>query len=164
MTPRVSCWRRIHRIDHGLGVLAICTGCPNVRCRRWQSMPIHELNSPSQWAHLKPNDIGNCFLPTGFPWPAPRRILWMAFNLMLQFSARGWNSDAHDPTAWFCCNFFKIETKHNTKRLRTAPCIAMNGSVAWLCYILCMHPGWFKFHILNENTDQNVRSLTLNRN
>ena len=166
-TPRVSCWRRFPAKkwssrpvnDMDLELLGSAHGVPtDLLCLRWQSMPARDPNSLLQWTHLKPNDSGTCLGASGFPRsavaPAPRRTLWMAFNLMLQFPASGWDSDAHDPTAC-CC---ETGTKHNTKRIHTTTCIAMDGSVAWLC----THHGWF--HILNENTDQNVRSLTLNQN
>ena len=161
-TPRVPCWWRIPADwspravnDMDLELLGSAHGVPtyNLFLRCW-AMPARDSNSLPQWAHLKPNDSGNCFGASGFPRPAPRRMLWMAFNLMLQFPASGWDSDAHDPTAC-CC---ETGTKHNTKRIHTTTCIAMDGSVAWLC----THHGWF--HILNKKTDQNVRSLSLHQN
>jgi hypothetical protein len=113
---------------HGLVVPGICTRW------RWQSMACRESNSFLLWTHLKPNAIGNRLGPSGFPLPAPRRMLWIAFNL-LQFSASG-QIDA---------NCSETETKHNTKRrIRTTLCIATDGSVAWMC----THHGLF--HNLNE--------------
>jgi hypothetical protein len=75
--------------------------------------------------------------PSGFPLSAPRRMLWIALNL-LQFSASG-QIDAN------CSDFSETETKHKTKRrIRTILCIATDGSVAWMC----THHGLF--HNLNE--------------
>ena len=164
-TPRVSCWRRISVKewsprpvnDMDLEFLGSAHGVPTDElCLRWTSMPARDPNSLLRWRHLKPNDSGTCLGPSGFPRPTPPCMLWMAFNLMLQFSASGWlgDLDAHDPTAC-CC---ETGTKHNTKRIHTTTCIAMDGSGAWLC----THHDWF--HILNKNTDPNVRILTLNQN
>ena len=141
-TPRVSCWRRIPAKecppravnDMDLEFLGSAHGVPtDALCLWWVSMPIRESNSLLQWAHWKPNDSGNCFTPLGCPLPAPRRMLWMAFNF-LQFSASG-PSDA---------NCSEPGTKHNTKNNCSTLCIATDGSVAWMC----THHG--RFHILNE--------------
>ena len=112
----------------------------DVLCLRWMSMTCRDSNSLLQWAHLKPNDMGNLFGPSGFPLPAPlpapRRMLWLDFNL-LWISASG-PIDA---------NISETGTKHNTKRRIRTPrilCIATDWSVAWMC----THHGLF--HNLNE--------------
>ena len=155
-TPRVSCWRRIPAAwsprsvnDMDLWFLgsASAHGVPNNElCLWWMSMACRESNSFLQWAHLKPNDMGNLFGPSGFPLPAPlpapRRMLWLDFNL-LQISVSG-PIDA---------NGSETGTKHNTKRsIRTTLCIAIDGSVDWTCtdYITI----WMK-------NNQNVRRMTL---
>ena len=114
-TPRVSCWRRIPAvwsprsvIDIDLWFLGSAHGVPtDPLCLRWQSMACSESNSFLQWTHLKPNAIGNRLGPSCFPLPAPRRMLWVALNLLHQFSAGG-QIDA---------NCSETETKHNTKRI-----------------------------------------------
>ena len=157
-TPSVSCSRttpakeRPPRSvnDMDLWFSGSAHGVPiELPCLRWQSKATREPNSPRHSRHLNPSDIGTCALPSGFPRPAPRRMLWnLKFNLH-QFSAR--DSDAQY-SPWS-----NTETKHNTKRLRTTPCMVTYGSVAWFC----THRGWQWLHhmILNENqNDQNVRS------
>jgi hypothetical protein len=42
-------------------------------------MPFRDPNSPPQYAHLKPKETGNFFLPPGIPLSAACRI----FKLML---------------------------------------------------------------------------------
>ena len=83
-TPRVSCGRRFpvtnpmyespRRVnDMDLEFMGSAQGVPmELRCRRWQSMPARDPNSPPQYAHLKPNESGNFFLPPGIPPPALR--------------------------------------------------------------------------------------------
>ena len=145
-TPRVSCWRRIPAAwsprsvnDMDLWFLGSAHGVPNDElCLRWMSMACRESNSFLQWAHLKPNDMGNLFGPSGFPLPAPlaapRSMLWLDFNL-LQISVSG-PIDA---------NGSETGTKYNTKRsIRTTLCIAIDGSVDWTC----THHGLY--HNLNE--------------
>ena len=147
-TPRVSCWRRIPAAwsprsvnDMDLWFLGSAHGVPtDVLCLRWMSMVCRDSNLLLQWAHLKPNDMGNLFGPSGFPLPAPlpapRRMLWLDFNL-LWISASG-PIDA---------NISETGTKHNTKRRIRTPrilCIATDWSVAWMC----THHGLF--HNLNE--------------
>ena len=99
---------------HGLVVPGICTLSSNRRA-------VSAMN---------PNAIGNRLGPSGLPLPAPRRMLWIAFN-WLQCSASG-QIDA---------NCSETGTKHNTKRrIRTTLCIATDGSVAWMC----THHGLFR--------------------
>ena len=82
-TPRVSCRRRIPAEwspravnDMDLEFLGSAHGVPtNMLCLRCWAMPARESNSLLQLAHLKPNDSGNCFGPSGFPLPAPRSML-----------------------------------------------------------------------------------------
>ena len=77
-TPRVSYWLRILAAwsprsvnDIDLWFLGSAHGVPNDElCLRWMSMAYRESNSFLQWAHLKPNDMGNLFGPSGFPLPA----------------------------------------------------------------------------------------------
>ena len=86
-TPRVSCcWRisaewsprAVHDMDLELLGSAPWHGVPtNEMCLRWMFMACSESNSLLQLAHLKPNDIGNLFRPSGFPRPAPQRMLWL---------------------------------------------------------------------------------------
>ncbi len=72
-TPRVSCRRRFTVYisprwvsDMDLEFMGSAQGVPmELRCRRWQSMPARDPNSPPQYAHLKPNESGNFFLPPG---------------------------------------------------------------------------------------------------
>ena len=144
-TPRVSCWRRIPAAwssrsvnEMDLWFLGSAHGVPNDElCLRWMSMAYRESNSFLQWAHLKPNDMGNLFGPSGFPLPAPRRMLSVdcdfKFNL-LQGSASGQiDSDCSE-----------TGTKHNSKRrIRTIRivCIATDWSVAWMC---THHGLWFQ--------------------
>ena len=88
-TPRVSCWRRVPAawsprsvIDMDLWFLGSAHGVPtDPLCLRWQSMACRESNSFLQWTHLKPNAIGNRLGPSGFPLPAPRRMLWVATSV-----------------------------------------------------------------------------------
>ena len=126
---------------HGLVVLGISARCPNRVAvsamtvqgysRTKLATTFEALESQRYW-HLCPA------LPSGFPRPAPRRMLWMAFDCKLhQFSAR--DSDAQY-SPWS-----NTETKHNTKRIRITPCMAIDGSVACLCM---HHHGWL--HILCE--------------
>ena len=156
-TPRVSCWRRIpaewspravHDMD--LELLGSAHGVPTdeLHLRCW-AMPARESNSLLQLAHLKPNDSGNCFGPLGFPLPTPRRMLWMAFNL-LQFSACG----PIDALANCSKTGTKQCSKHNTKNKRTILCIATDGSVSWMC------THHWRFHILKGKT-QKFRKSTL---
>ena len=72
-TPRVSCWRRIPAEwspravnDMDLELLGSAHGVPtyNLFLRCW-AMPARDSNSLPQWAHLKPNDSGNCFGASG---------------------------------------------------------------------------------------------------
>ena len=162
-TPRVSCWRRIPAKEWSpravnemdLEFLGSAHGVPTDElCRRWTSMPARDPNSLLQQAHWKPNDSGNCFGPSGFPLPAaaPWRtgMLWMAFNL-LQFSAGG----PIDPN----CSRAKTGVKHNTKRIRTALCIAIasDGSEAWMC--THHHDG--RFHYIPDKNQNHLRRLNL---
>jgi hypothetical protein len=81
-TPRVSCRRRfpVYEFprwvnDMDLEFMGSAQGVPmELRCRRRQSMPARDPNSPPQYAHLKPKEIGNFFLPPGIPPPALRRM------------------------------------------------------------------------------------------
>ncbi len=145
--PSVSCSRTTPAMewpprwvnDMDLWFSGSAHGVPvELLCLRWQSKAsTREPNSPRHSRHLNPYDIGNCLLPSGFPRPAPRRMLWMAFTCKLhQFSAR--DSDAQY-SPWS-----KTETTHNTKRIRTTPCMAIDGSVAYFC----THHGWL--YILNQ--------------
>ena len=160
-TPRVSCWRRLPANwsprsvkDMDLEFLGSAHGLPtDETCLRWMSMTCRDSNSLLQWAHLKPNDIGNRFGPSGFPLPAPRRMLWIALPVnLLQFSA----SDPVDPN----CSRGETGIQYNTKRIRTTLCIAIasngDGSMAWMC----THPG--RFQILNfwKKKNQNLSRLT----
>ena len=140
-TPRVSCWRRIPAAwsprsvnDMDLWFLGSAHGVPtDVLCLRGMSMACRESNSLLQWAHLKPNDMGNLFGPSGFPLPAPlpapRRMLSVDcdFNLnVLQRSASGPIDSNRSLTG----------AKHNSKRrIRTIRimCIATDWSIAWMC-------------------------------
>ena len=69
-TPRVSCMRRVPVYesprwvnDMDLEFMGSAQGVPiEWGCRRWQSMPARDPNSPPQYAHLKPSEMGNCFL------------------------------------------------------------------------------------------------------
>ena len=155
-TPRVSCWRRIPAEwspravnDMDLEFLGSAHGVlTNDRFLRCWAIPARESNSLPQWAHLKPNDSGNCFgAASGFPLPASRRMLWIAFNL-LQFSAGG-PIDA---------NCSETGTKNNTKRICTTLCIATDGSAHGSLAWMCMHRG--QLHILNEK-QPNVTRLTV---
>jgi hypothetical protein len=84
-TPRVSCRQRFPVYesprwvnDMDLEFMGSAQGVPmELRCRRWHSVPARDPSSPPQYAHLKPNEIGNFFLPPGIPPPALRlrRIL-----------------------------------------------------------------------------------------
>ena len=148
-TPRVSCWRRIPADwsprsvnDMDLEFLGSAHGVPtNELCLRWMSMAWRDSNSLLQWEHLKPNDIGNRFGPSGFPLPAPRRMPWIALPvILLQF----FTSDPVDPN----CSRVETGIKYNTRRIRITLCIAIasngDGSMAWIC----THHG--RFHILKE--------------
>ena len=112
-TPRVSSWRRIPAawssrsvIDMDLWFLGSAHGVPtDAMCLRWTSMACRESNSALHSTHLKPNAIGKRLGPSGFPLPAPRRMLWIAFN-WLQFSTSGQLDDNCNDTG----------NKHNTKR------------------------------------------------
>ncbi len=80
-------------------------------------------NSPPQYAHLKPNEIGNFFLPAGIPPPALRlrRMLWS-----FQFAASSWPwSWVADEVASTAC-----KTVNTTQKIRTGQCISLVGSVA----------------------------------
>ena len=136
--PRVSCWRRIpaewspravHDMD--LEFLGSAHGVPieKLLLRCW-AMPARESNSLLQLAHMKPNDSGNCFGPQGCLPPAPRRMLWIAFNL-LQFPSSG-------PINANCS---ETGTKLNTKNKCTTLCIATDGLFAWM----------YTHHEINEN-------------
>jgi hypothetical protein len=130
-TPRVSCWRRIPAawssrsvIDMDLWFLGSAHGVPtDAMCLRWTSMACRESNSALHSTHLKPNAIGKRLGPSGFPLPAPRRMMWIAFN-WLQFSTSGQLADNCNDTG----------NKHDAKRnKRTTLCIATKGSVACKC-------------------------------
>ena len=154
-TPRVSCWRRIPAKecppravnDMDLEILGSAHGVPtDALCLWWVSMPIRESNSLLQWAHWKPNDSGNCSTPLGCPLPAPRRMLWMAFNLQ-QFSGP---IDVNVP---------ETETEHDTINKRTTLCIATDRSAARMC----THHG--QFHILNDKQPKCQKvALEINEN
>ena len=109
-------------------------------------MPARDSNSLLQLAHLKPNDSGNFFGPLGCLPPAPRRMLWMAFNL-LQFPASG-------PINANCS---ETGTKHNTKNKRTTLCIATDVLLAWMC----THHG--RNHIL-KGKKQKIQKIDLEMN
>ena len=142
---------------HGLVVPWICTQRSNPAdelCQRWMSMACCESNSFLQWAHLKPNDMGNLFGPSGFPLPAPRRMLSVdrdfKFNL-LQGSASG-QIDSY-------CS--ETGTKHNSKRRITIRivCIATDWSVQIQWYE-CARITDYDFTIWMKN-NRIVRSMIM---
>ena len=151
-TPRVSCWRRIPAAwsprsvnDMDLWFLGSAHSVPtDVLCLRCIFMACRESNSLLQWAHLKPNAVGNLFGPSGFPLPeplqvpAPWRMLWLDFNLLQTWISASAPNDA---------NCSETGTKNNTQRRIRTPrilCKATDWSVAWMC----THHGLF--HNLNE--------------
>jgi hypothetical protein len=131
-TPRMSCSRRFPVYesprwvnDMDLEFMGSAQGVPmELRCRRWQSMPVRDPNSPPQYAHLKPNESGNFFLPPGIPPPALRlrRILW-SFQFAASPGPWWWVPDNGASTA--CNNVNTIQ------KIRTGQCIALVGSVAY---------------------------------
>jgi len=131
-TPRMSCSRRFPVYesprwvnDMDLEFMGSAQGVPmELRCRRWQSMPVRDPNSPPQYAHLKPNESGNFFLPPGIPPPALRlrRILW-SFQFAASPGPWWWVPDNGASTA--CNNVNTIQKK------RTGQCISLVGSVAY---------------------------------
>jgi hypothetical protein len=130
-TTRVSCRRRFPVYesprwvnDMDLEFMGSAQGVlMELRCRQWQSMPARDPNSPPQYAHLKPKEIGNFFLPPGIPPPAllHRCMLW-SFQFAASPGPWSWVSDEVASTA---CN-----TVNTTQKIRTGQCISLVGSVA----------------------------------
>ncbi len=88
-------------------------------CRRWISMPTCDPNSPPQYAHLKPNEIGNFFRSPGIPPSAARRT----FELMLIFASLG---------VVQACTASKTFTPDNTWKIHASQCTSMDASLAWM--------------------------------
>ncbi len=131
MTWTWSSWdrHRVYRWNCGVG---------------WQSMPARDPNSPPQYAHLKPNEIGNSFLPPGIPPPALRlrRFLW-SFQFAASPGPWWWVPDNGASTA---CN-----TVNTTQKIRTGQCISLVG---WVAY---MHSRHCPIQVLLTKKGQSVK-------
>jgi len=144
-TPRVSCRRRFPVKesprwvnDMDLEFMGSAQGVPmELRCRRWQSMPARDPNSPPQYAHLKPKETGNFF-----PLPALRRMLW-SFQFATSPGPWSWVADKVASTA--------CKTVNTTQKIRTGQCISLVVSVAY------MHSRHCPIQVLNDKKGQSVK-------